>query len=107
MLTKKKSLIVFCGMDGTGKTSLAKKLAQYLEEKGVAVELRHGHSYSISKNSFSFSDAKVGSLRCFLWLALPIAFLDNLFTFYFKYIPAIKRKSLICDRYFYDKIARM
>jgi len=107
MAAKKNPLIVFCGMDGTGKTTLAEKLAQSLKEHGLTVRLMHGHGYSVSQNSFGISDRGVKKWRYILRLMLPLAFLDNLFTFYSKYRPSGKKEALICDRYFYDKAARM
>lgn len=104
---KKHHLIVFCGVDGTGKTTLAKKLVEYFEKQGLKPKFIHAHGYTVSQNSFGLDEKKVHSLKYLFKLLLPFAFLDNLFTYYFKYKPILKNKTLICDRYFYDKLARM
>ncbi len=103
----KKKLIVFCGMDASGKTTLARKVQKFLNSKGIDSEFKHGHNYAVSKDSFGFSEEKIKKIRYILRLIIPLVLFDNLFTFYCKYKPVLKRKNLICDRYFYDKIARM
>lgn len=107
MVRKKYPLIVFCGMDGSGKTTLAQALADYLKRRGVDVEFVHGHGYTISENSFGLDPKKVNRMKYILRVLIPFAFVDNLFTYFFKYRPIFKKKILICDRYFYDKVARM
>ena len=82
MDTKKIPLIVFCGMDGSGKTTLAKKLVQFFEELGLECEFNHGHKYTVSQDSFGLSEARVNKLRHLFRLLVPLAFVDNLFTFY-------------------------
>jgi len=94
-------------MDGAGKTTLAKKITQFFEEKGFKFEFIHGHGYSVSQDSFGLDEKRVKSLKYLFKLLIPFALADNLFTFYFKYKPILKKKNLVCDRYFYDKIARM
>lgn len=94
-------------MDGAGKSTLAKKVYDFLVSRKMNAELLHGHGYSVSEDSFGLKDAQVRSVRFFLKLLLPLAFLDNLFTYYFKYQPRLKIGILICDRYFYDKLARL
>ena len=104
---KKNLLIVFCGMDGSGKTTLAKKVVEFINEQGLKLEYVHAHGYSISQNSFGLDEVKVNRLKYLLRLFVPLALLDNLFTYYFKYKPILRNNVLICDRYFYDKVARM
>ena len=104
---KKNSLIAFCGMDGTGKTTLASKVAQFFKEQGIEFQFIHAHGYSVSQNSFGLDEKKVNCLKYLFGLLIPLAFIDNLFTYYFRYKPVLKNKTLICDRYFYDKAARM
>lgn len=94
-------------MDGTGKTTLAKRVARFFEEQGFELEFIHAHGYSVSQNTFGLDERKVKNLKYLLRLLIPFAFVDNLFTFYFKYKSILKKKNLICDRYFYDKLARM
>jgi len=104
---KKYLLIVFCGMDGSGKTTLAKKVVEFFKKQGLKFEFIHAHGYSISQNSFGLDEERVNRLKYLFRLLIPFAFLDNLFTYYFKYKPILRNKVLICDRYFYDKVARM
>ncbi|MCD6094284.1 MAG: hypothetical protein J7J51_05830 [Candidatus Omnitrophica bacterium] len=104
---QKYPLIVFCGMDGSGKTTLAKKVVEFFKERNQKCEFIHAHVYSISKHSFGLNEKLVNKLRFFLKLAIPFALLDNLYTYYFKYKPVLRNMILVCDRYFYDKIARM
>lgn len=90
-----KDLITYCGFDGTGKTFQAIK--KQAELNAVFI---HAHSYSISKDSF-------GLKPNFIFIIfVPFLILDNLWTYHFKYKPILKTKNLICDRYFYDKVAR-
>lgn len=107
MNKKKPSLIVFCGVDGAGKTTLAKELIKYLKKQGLKPGFIHGHGYGVSQNSFGLDEMRVKSLRSLFRLLVPFAFFDNLFTYYFKYKPILSNKTLVCDRYFYDKLARM
>lgn len=104
---KKYSLIVFCGMDGSGKTTLAKKVIEFFKEQGLKFEFIHAHGYSISQDSFGLNKVKINRLKYLFRLLIPFALLDNLFTYYFKYKLILRNKALICDRYFYDKVARM
>lgn len=107
MAANKYPLIVFCGMDGTGKTTLAKKVTGFLEEHGHDFEFIHGHGYNVSQNTFALSDETTRKLRYFFRCMVPLALMDNLCTYYFKYRPILKSRFLVCDRYFYDKVARM
>ena len=107
MGARKHLLITFCGMDGAGKTTLAKKIGHFFKQGGLKFEFIHGHGYSVSQNSFKLDERRVSRLKYLFRLLIPFAFIDNLFTFYFKYNPILKDRILICDRYFYDKIARM
>lgn len=106
---KKKILpiISFCGMDGSGKTTLAKLLVDFFERQGFLVEFKHGHGYAVSQDSFGLSDRQIADLKLFFTLVSPLTIFDHFFTFYFRYHQIRKRKVLICDRYFYDKLARM
>jgi len=107
MAKKRFPLIVFCGMDGSGKTTLTNKLAVYLEKAGLKYETTHAHTYSISKSSFGIKEKTVKMLKYLFATLIPLILLDNLYTYYFKYHPILERKILICDRYFYDKVCRM
>ena len=104
---KKNLLIAFSGMDGSGKTTVAKKLESYMNKKGYNVFFKHAHGYAISKNSFSVDEKSIKRFRWLLFLLSPFMLLDSYFTYYFKYKPQLKHNTVICDRYFYDKVARM
>ncbi len=94
-------------MDGSGKTTLAKKLKEYLEEKGHHVFFKHAHGYAISQDSFAIDEQNIKRFRWLFFLLSPLTLLDSLFTYYFTYKPRLKHSTIICDRYFYDKIARL
>jgi len=69
-------------------------------------ELIHSHSYSISSDSFGISEAVITKWKYLFMLLIPLAILDNWFTFLSIYRPILNKRELICDRYFYDKVAR-
>ncbi len=100
-------IIAFCGMDGTGKTTLARSLVQDLSTSGKRSHMLHGHEYAVSSNSFSMDENSVRRHRFWLKFLIPGAWLDNIYTYIFKYLPSARDNILILDRYFYDKIARM
>jgi len=104
---KKNLLIAFCGMDGSGKTTLAKKLEEHLKKNGDHVFFKHAHGYAISQNSFAIDEENINSFKWIFALLSPFVLFDSWFTYFFKYKPILKKKTLICDRYFYDKIARL
>jgi len=104
---KKQIFIVFCGADGVGKTTLAKKLVEKLRKEGVGVSFIHGHGYAVSESSFGFREKTARRFAWLFCLFIPLAFIDSVFTYYFKYRPVFKKRVLVCDRYFYDKLARM
>lgn len=99
--------IVFCGMDGSGKTTLADFVMDWLKRQGYPAVFKHGHGYLVSQQSFGFSADSVTQWRGFLQLLVPFAYLDNLSTYVFSYLPALRSAALIADRYFYDKVVRM
>ncbi len=103
----KNLLIAFSGMDGSGKTTVAKKLESYMKKKGFRVFFKHAHGYAISKNSFSIDEKNIKRFCWLFFLLSPFMLLDSFFTYYFKYKPELEHNVIICDRYFYDKVARM
>ena len=107
MVKKKFPLIAFCGTDGSGKTTWAKKVNSFLKDRGIESTLNHAHAYSTSQDSFGLSEEMVRKLRYLFRFFIPFAFADNIKTFLFQYNPIRKKRILICDRYFYDKLARM
>lgn len=98
--------IVLCGMDGTGKSTLGQKIQNQLKSMGIMSEFHHGHGYAISEKSFSLNENKVRKFRYILMFALPLAYFDNLLS-YRRYRKKISKQTLICDRYFYDKVCRL
>ena len=108
MVAKNYPLVTFSGMDGTGKTTLAEKIKYYfIKEKGLECDFIHGHGYSVSQNSFAVNEKQIHRMRHLLRLLIPLAFADNLYSYLSKYLPVLRKKVLICDRYFYDKVARL
>ena len=99
--------IAFCGMDGAGKSTLARMAHNWLEVNEHRAIFLHGHTYSLSKKSLSLSSESVVKYRFLLRMAIPISIIDNLYTYYFKYRAHLKKANLITDRYFYDKLARL
>jgi len=99
--------IAFCGMDGAGKSTLAKMAQSWLEVNEHHAIFLHAHTYSLSKNSLSLSSESVVKYRLLLRMAIPISIIDNLYTYYFKYRVHLKKANLITDRYFYDKLVRL
>jgi len=104
---KKNLLIAFSGMDGSGKTTVARKLETYMKKKGYCVFFKHAHGYAVSKNSFAIGEKNIKRFRWLFFLLSPLMLLDSFFTYYFKYKPQLEHDTVICDRYFYDKVARM
>lgn len=104
---KKNFLIAFSGMDGSGKTTLAKKLKTYLEKKGYSIYFKHAHGYAISQDSFAIDEQNIKRFRWLFMLLSPYVLIDSWLTYLFKYKPLLKTKTVICDRYFYDKVARL
>lgn len=100
-------LVAFCGMDGSGKSTLINKLAKYFEAQDCKVKVKHAHGYSLSKNSFALQESSIHRLKWFFALLTPFAILDNLFTYWLKYKKESSNSIYICDRYFYDKLARL
>lgn len=103
----KNILIAFCGMDGAGKSTLARMAHNWLEINEHHSISLHGHTYSLAKNSLSLSSENVVKYRLLFRMAIPISIIDNLYTYYFKYRIHLKKANLITDRYFYDKLARL
>ena len=104
---QKNKLIVLCGPDASGKSTLAKIIMDIFKKRGIDCEYMHAHTYSISSNSFGMSDKTLEKYKKILKLLVPLVLLDNIFTYHKKYKKILNKKMLILDRYFYDKIARL
>lgn len=99
--------IAFCGMDGAGKSTLGHQVEIWLTNHGMPVEFIHGHTYSGSSNSFNMTANDVGRYRLLFRCLVPLALLDNFFTYLKKYRSIVSSKCLVTDRYFYDKVCRL
>lgn len=99
--------IVFCGIDGSGKSTWAKAVSEELKRRGEKVNYIHGHSYTFSTNSLGVTGEKIHSIAKWLKAFWPLALLDNLYTYRVKYRPVLQHSHLITDRYFYDKLVRL
>lgn len=100
-------LIAFCGMDGTGKTTLAAELNKYFTRNKLSIYYRHAHGYSISNNSFGIQEETLYRYKWLFTILSPLILLDSFYTYFIKYKPILRHRHLLCDRYFYDKIARL
>lgn len=107
MNIKPNALIVFCGMDGTGKSTLATSLKKYLHQKNIESSYTHGHTYTTAQNTFRSDEQGVEKYRFFWRLLIPFAYLDNLLTYILQYRKAKRSEIIISDRYFYDKVVRL
>ncbi|MCA9407869.1 MAG: hypothetical protein KC733_04210, partial [Candidatus Omnitrophica bacterium] len=102
---QRKILISLSGIDGSGKTTLAKKLAQTLPETAYIHLLSFRPVNKLKRlikppkegKSCPRKDQPPGILN---FLNLIMLFFD---IFLFKiYFLALKKQYIICDRYFYD-----
>lgn len=99
--------IVFCGIDGSGKSTWAGIVADEFRRRGEAVSYIHGHTYAFSANSFGLTGERMGKFAKWIKALWPLALCDNLYTYFIKYRPILKKSHLITDRYFYDKLVRL
>jgi len=109
-------LVSFSGIDGCGKTTLAKKAVEMLKAQGVnasysrvadiALARRAGNALGkVSKEkskAFAYSGGRVvGFLR-------KLSILLDVLLFRIKYgIAKLSKKSIVCDRYFYDSLVHL
>ena len=107
MNLKQTALIVFCGMDGTGKSTLAMSLKKHLHQNKIKSSYTHGHTYTTAQKSFRSDEHTVEKYRLFWRLLIPFAYLDNLLTYALQYRSAQRKNVIISDRYFYDKVVRL
>lgn len=117
----KKTIIVFVGNDGSGKTYQAKRVFQNLGKDRLSVKLIHFDHFFLripklieSNKYFSTKGEKSQSIKLFRVLRgnvlfgviFPIiAYLDFL-VFYLIKIMFSLEKIIILDRYFYDKLIK-
>jgi len=127
MKTKKGLLICFTGIDGSGKTTIAKRVTTYLREKDLPVVYVYGRlklfltkplmlignklflrSYNITENYGEYSGKKKGLFskhKVILKVYLYTLLLDYLLQILIKIkIPVLLGKIVVCDRYIYDTV---
>lgn len=114
-------IIAFCGIDGSGKSSIANELFIEMKNAKKKVKLVHIDKYFVfeplvrlirlvinNKNSTQAERNKaLGTTKkpLILKLWVIISILDNLIRFFYFLILRFFGYVIICDRYFYDKIA--
>jgi thymidylate kinase len=117
--------ICFTGIDGTGKTTLSKKLIETLGIKGIECQYVYGRLRPIiskpfmvigrkiflnkSNNNYDdYSENKKATLKSYSVLAnlyQQILLLDYIFQVLIKIkIPLFMGKNVVCDRYIYDTL---
>lgn len=107
---KKGKLITFCGLDGSGKTTLIRKLAEYLGEKGEPVFLTKQPTERIRSSGIfrSFMDTP-DAAKHFEYRSLSLlAAADRIEHANRVILPELEAgKTVICDRYFYSCLANL
>lgn len=127
MKNKKKIFICITGIDGSGKTTQAKKLvknlslngikSKYVYARGLSIILKPFlivgnllflHGTAINKDYESYSDTKKEILKKHNFLSkifYKILFLDYYLQLLYKVkIPLLLNKNIVCDRYIYDTV---
>lgn len=127
MKRKKGMLICFTGIDGSGKTTVAKKVTTFLKEKELSAVYVYGRikpflakplmvignklflrTYSITENYVEYSGEKKNlfSKHKFIQkIYLYVILIDYLLQLLIKIkIPLISGKVIVCDRYIYDTV---
>ena len=119
--------ICFTGMDGTGKTTHSKELAELLNKKGIKCKYVYArlnpfilkpfiligefvflHKKDIFKNYSEYSNTKRRAIEKHSFLSIgyqQILLFDYLLQILFKVkVPLIFGKNIVCDRYVYDTV---
>lgn len=105
-------IIALIGNDGSGKTTIAKKLVKFFNDLDYDVDYEHEYEYGIlkfflrilgkdrlSKSKLEFLDIKIKRKRYYVWPFL--VWFDRFIQHY--YYRLFKKKSImILDRYAYD-----
>jgi len=124
---KRECLIVFCGIDGSGKTTQAELLVKNLKKNGIDVlyvwsrweplllrsvikgwkKRRIGNTNSPGEDFMKMKNRKKELLRnpLFRWLWLTFFFIDYGLQIFVKIkIKLIRKRLLVSDRIFYDSV---
>lgn len=127
MKKKRRLLICFTGIDGSGKTTVAKRLTESLKEKDLPVVYVYGRlklfltkplmfignklflrDHNITENYVKYSGKKKNlfSKHKFIQkIYLYVMLIDYLLQLLLKIkIPLMSGKVIVCDRYIYDTI---
>ena len=125
-MRKKALLICFIGIDGSGKTTLAKQISQELKNRGINAGYTYGRYTPILskpfvllgkriflkdkdiKNTKEYADTKRGAAKKHSALAgiyQGILLADYTFQLIYRIIlPRFLGKTIVCDRYVYDTV---
>jgi len=119
--------ICFTGIDGSGKTTLAKSLVDVMEQKGIEAKYVYSRytpiilrplmlvgrwlflrGKDVFENYEDYTDAKKSASKKHpFWATLyqRILLFDYFFQIFFKIkLPLLLGENIICDRYIYDTI---
>jgi len=121
---RNRGLIVLSGIDGTGKSTHAKKIAYWLRQKGIRCRILPFHKYvfldKLSALRLRMRKKKKVTLRKkpplgwvpakttrFSLIRPYLALLDNLLLYLFRVVPCIWRgEHVICDRFIWDNYVK-
>ncbi len=124
---KKGFLICFTGLDGTGKTTLSKRLTKFLGTQGIKCsyvyarlkpfisrpfivigEIVFLRKKNIFENYIEYSNIKKNAIKKYSFLSAiyqQILILDYILQIFLKInIPLILGRNIVCDRYIYDTV---
>lgn len=102
-------LITFCGLDGCGKSSMIKMLADDFKEKGMEIILTKQPTNAMRNTDIfrTFMDEADNSAYEYRALSLMAA-ADRIQHVNKVILPALREgKTVICDRYFYSCLANL
>ncbi|HED00782.1 MAG TPA: hypothetical protein ENN18_10425 [Proteobacteria bacterium] len=127
MNSRRRFLICFTGIDGSGKTTLSKELVASLNQKGVKCKYVYARlnpfmlkpfiilgewiflrRKNISHNYHDYSNTKKIAIKRHSFLSglyQKILLFDYFIQIFFKVkLPLVFGKSIVCDRYVYDTV---
>ncbi len=106
---EKGKLIVFCGLDGCGKSSMIRRLAAHMQKHGVMVELTKEPTSAVRNSDIfrTFMDSPDHDDYAYRSLSL-LAASDRVQYNHQVILPALRAgKTVIGDRYFYSCLANL